>query len=133
MLQPVMTTPSAVSSAAPTLNVEYSACANSRALRAAAIRSESLNDPLEQRDEGAAHLPGGFQYFLVVERLRQDARRHVGDARHPQDLEPHVARRDCLRDGGHADGVCADAAQIADLRGRLVAGTGQRGVDTVPH
>src|SRR5687767_6777197 len=81
MLQPVTTWPSAVSSAAPTVKVEYGACAYSRALRAAAIRSESLNDALEERDERAAHATRGFHDLVMHERLRQDAGGHVRDAR----------------------------------------------------
>src|SRR5688500_12828752 len=99
MLQPVTIPPPAVSSAAPTLKLEYPAWANSRALRAAAIKSESFNDSLEQGNEGAAHLPRRLQHFLVIERLGQHPGRHVRDARHPQDLEPHVPRGDRFRDG----------------------------------
>ena len=53
--------------------------------------------------------------------LRQDARRHVGDAGNAQHLHAHVVGHDHFRHGGHAHHVGADGAQIADLRGRLVA------------
>ena len=40
-----------------------------------------------------------------------------------------VARGNDFRDGGHADQVGADGAQIANFGGSFVAGTGQSGVD----
>src|SRR5438270_7493558 len=104
MLQPVTTVPSAVSSAAPTLKCENAAEACSRARRAAATssacvgrppggrRSETANDPLQQRDELPAHAPRGLHHLGVIERLRQDAGGHVGDARNPEYLDAHMPR-----------------------------------------
>src|SRR5829696_1730924 len=100
MLQPVTTVPSAVSSAAPTLNVEKGATARARAPRAAstsaaqACASEPLNDPFQQRRELAADPTRGLHHLVVVQRLRQDAGRHVADARDAEDLHPHVPRDD---------------------------------------
>src|SRR5207237_3902292 len=99
--------PSIVSSAAPTLKREKSAQACSRAARAAAINSaifgsripdpgsrstlESLNDSLEQRDERAADALHGGQDLFVDDRVRQHARRRVGNARDAKHLHPHAA------------------------------------------
>src|SRR6187549_1560619 len=97
MLQPVTTTPSAVSSAAPTLKVENCATAPSRARRAAStsaahpVSSEPLNDPFQQRRELVANAARRFEDLVVVQRLRQDAGGHVADAGDAEDLHPHVA------------------------------------------
>src|ERR1051325_1275440 len=98
MLQPVTMAPSLVSSAAPTLKCEKSAHACSRAARAAAMSSvtlasripdpgsrpafclESLNDPLEQRDERAADALHGGEDVFVHDGMRQHAGRGVGNA-----------------------------------------------------
>src|SRR5438034_6551014 len=98
MLQPVMTRPSMVSSAAPTLKCEYAAQACSRARRASETsstalvrsRSELSNDGLQQCDELTADSARRFQHFRVIERLRQHPRRHVRDARNAEDLDAHV-------------------------------------------
>ena len=66
-----------------------------------------------------------------TQRLRQDAGRHVGDARDAEHLEAHVPRDDGLRRGGHADGVGAQRAERANLGRRLVAGAVDRDVDAV--
>src|SRR5262249_11303623 len=80
-LQPVKIFPSLVRSAAPTLKFEYGAEAFVRASRAAATsRSESLNDPLQECDELLTHASGRFDHFLCRDRLRQDARGHIGNA-----------------------------------------------------
>src|SRR5258706_11802564 len=107
MLQPGMIVPSTVSSAAPTLKCENSACAFRRALRAAAMRSESLNDPLDQRDERAPHAARCFHDLVVHERLREHTGGHVRDARDAQDLDPHVTCGNRFRYRRHADGVGA--------------------------
>src|SRR5688500_4576618 len=98
MLQPVTMVPSAVSSAAPTLMPEKAARACRLARRAAATSLEALNDPLEQGDERSAHATSGLHHFIVVERLRQHASRHVGDARDAQHLDAHMTSRNRLRD-----------------------------------
>src|SRR5687768_4398863 len=99
MLQPVMMSPLAVCSAAPTRKPEYGAIARSRASRAAATRrvtsaSETLKDALQQRDELVADAAGGLDHFFFGERLRQDACRHVRDTGNAQHLDAHVAGRD---------------------------------------
>src|SRR6187402_3458539 len=109
MLQPVMMMPSAVSSAAPTLNFEKSAIACSRARRAAPMsRSESLNDLLQQGDELSTDPACRVHDLVVIERLRQDTRGHVGDARDAEHLDAHVPGNDRLRDRRHADRVAAN-------------------------
>src|SRR5262245_12155467 len=105
-----MIAPSAVSSAAPTLKFEYAACAWRRALRAATISLETLNDALQQRDERAADAPRGLHDLLVDQRLRQHARRHVRDARDPQYLHAHVPRRNGFGHRRHADRIGAERA-----------------------
>src|SRR6187401_1289564 len=77
MLHPLMTTPSLVSSAAPTLKCEKSACANSRARRAAAMRSEPLNDAFQERHERSPHAARRLEHISMIERLRQDPGSHV--------------------------------------------------------
>ena len=72
-----------------------------------------------------------LHHFGVIERLRQHAGRHVGDARDAEHLDPHVPRDDRFRHGRHADRVGADRPQIADLGGRFVARPEQRDVDAV--
>src|SRR5438105_8730077 len=90
-LQPVITAPSAVSSAAPTLNCEKVATACSRARRARSTSaSELTNDPLQERNELSPDPPRRLHHVGVIERLRQDAGRHVRDARNPEHLDPHV-------------------------------------------
>ena len=53
----------------------------------AAPRSESLNDPLQQRGELAAHPPRHLHHLVVHERLRQHAGGRVGDARDAEHLD----------------------------------------------
>src|SRR6187401_672553 len=118
-LAPVMTVPSRVSSAAPTLKCEYGATARSRASRAAATRrSESAKDALQQRDERGPHAASRLDDLFLGEQLRQDARGHVRDAGDSQHLQSHVPRDDGFGDGGHADGVSTEGAERADLGGR---------------
>src|SRR4051812_27125047 len=102
MLAPVTMVPSSVSSAAPTLKCEKSACAFLRARAAAAISFwadagrlplarpsplaprpflDPFNNPLQQRREGAAHALCRLQHVRMIDRLRQHAGCHVGDAR----------------------------------------------------
>ena len=50
-------------------------------------RSEALNDPLQQGRELAADPRRHRHHFIVIERLRQDARRGVGDARDAEHFE----------------------------------------------
>src|SRR5258705_1637703 len=130
MLQPGMIAPSAVSSAAPTLKCENSACAFRRTLRAAARRSESLNDPLQQSNEGASYAPRRFHDLVVHERLRENTGRHVRDAGDAQYLDPHVAGGNRFRHSRHANGVGADGPEEANLGRRLVARTMHPHVDT---
>ena len=91
MLQPVTIVPSAVSSAAPTLRPEYFARACFRAARAAAISSESLNDPLNQTGEHVTHLPRRLEHVRMIDRLRQDVYRLE------QSLVEHRERESALR------------------------------------
>src|SRR5689334_4461937 len=90
MLQPVITWPSAVSSAAPTLKCEKSACACSLARLAASINASlvisitltlgSGDHGFQQRDELGSHAARGFHHFVVIERRRQHTGGHVRDA-----------------------------------------------------
>src|SRR4051812_32224729 len=130
MLAPVTMVPSSVSSAAPTLKCEKSACAFFRARAAAAISFladpgpwpvasgpflDPFNNPLQQRGEGAAHALCRPQHVRMIDRLRQHAGCHVGDARDAEDLESHVARRDRFGHGRHADRIRANRAEEAYL------------------
>ena len=56
----------------------------------------------------------------MIQRLRQHARRHVGDARDAEDLESHVTRDNRLGHRRHADRIGADRAKVPDLRRRLI-------------
>src|SRR5688572_12514146 len=110
MLQPVTILPLAVSSAAPTRKFEYVAMARVRASRAAStsrwtVASESLKDALQERDELVPHAAGRLNHLFFSQRLREDAGRHVRDARNAQHLDAHVAGRDRFRHGRHADSV----------------------------
>src|SRR5215210_1666775 len=97
MLQPVITVPSAVSRAAPTLNPEKGATARVRASRAMAISScvpapdglaglagrrfsDAANDPLQQAHEIRADAARGGHHLRVIEGMRQHACSHVRDA-----------------------------------------------------
>jgi len=64
----------------------------------------------------------GLDNLFVVEWFVEDAGCHIGDEREAEDLEAHVAGDDDLMDGGHADEICAEGAEGADLRGGLEAG-----------
>jgi len=74
-------------------------------------------------------LPAGLHDLFVVERLIEDAGGHVGDQREAEDFEAHVAGDDDLVDGGHADEVCAEGAEGADLGGGFKAGAEDGEVD----
>ena len=93
--------------------------------------SESLNDALQQRAELAANATRDLHHLVVDERLRQDAGRHVGDARDAEHLDAHVSRDDGFGRGRHPDGVSADRPQVADFCRRFVARSVQRGIDAV--
>ena len=83
----------------------------------------------QQRNEVAFDALGGLQNFAMVERLIENPGGHVGDAGNPEDAYSAMARGDGFRDGGHADQIRADHAQVPNLRGRFVTGTGKRGVN----
>src|SRR3954469_22984585 len=138
MLQPVMIIPSAVSSAAPTLNPENRACAFRRAFRAAAINafvasldgndvrllrlaaSDTLDNPFKQRDERPAHEAGRLHHLGVIQRLRQHTRGHVGDARDPEHLETHVTGGNRFGYGRDPDRIGPDRTEDPDLRRRFI-------------
>src|SRR6187200_1921909 len=106
MLQPVTMVPSAVSSAAPTLNPENGATAYSLAWRAASTRrSESANGVLQQAHEIGGHAARGPHHLGVIERLRQHSGGHVGDARDAEHVDTHVAGDDGFGHRRHADRV----------------------------
>src|SRR6186713_2752560 len=54
------------------------------AVRDRGDRSDTLDDPFEQRDERPADTTGGFHHLIVDERLRQHPGGHVGDAGNTQ-------------------------------------------------
>src|SRR2546425_4980863 len=87
--------------------------------------SDPANDALQQRDELSAHAPRGFHDLGVIERLRQDARGHVRDARDAQYIDAHVPRDDRLGNRRHPYRVGADRSEKANLRRRFVAGPEQ--------
>src|SRR4029450_1017737 len=121
-----MIAPSAVSRAAPTLNPENAACAFSRARLAASMReagSETLNDTLQQRDELTTDTTCRLQDLGMVEWLGQYPGGHVGDARDPENLDPHVSRSDRFGDRRHPDGIGTDRTKVANLGRRLVTGS----------
>ena len=66
------------------------------------------------RKHGGCRL-GGLVDLRAGERLREDARRHVGEQRHAHDLHAAVGGDDGLGHGGHTDRVGAEHARGADL------------------
>src|SRR5918994_4087749 len=97
MLQPVITVPSSVSRAAPTLNPEKGATACNRASLAVAINacvrfaerltgvpgrrfSDAANDALQQAHEIRCDPTRGLHHLRVIERPGQHAGSHVRDA-----------------------------------------------------
>src|SRR4051794_21175606 len=129
MLQPVMIVPSTASRAAPTLNPENCARAFRRAFRAAAMSavtagsdgdtrdrlgrecSDTLDDPLEERDEGPSHAARRLHHLVMHQWLREHAGSHIGDTRNPEHLQSHVTRRNRFRNGGHSDRVRANRSE----------------------
>src|SRR5438132_283152 len=69
----------------------------------------------------------------MIERLIQDSRRGIRYAGDTQHANAAVPRGDHFRNRGHADEVCADRAQVAYLRGRLVARPKERCVHSFVH
>ena len=65
----------------------------------------------------------------MIERLVQNAGGHVGDAGNSKDANAHVARGDDFGDGGHADEVGTDGAEVTNFGGSFVTWAGNRGVD----
>ena len=65
----------------------------------------------------------------MIERLIKNARCGVGDARDAEYAHLGVARGNHFRNGGHADKIRADGAQISYLSRGFVAWAWQRGVD----
>src|SRR5689334_10087065 len=89
----------------------------------------SRDDGLEQRDELTSDAFTGFEDFLVVERLVEDARRGICDTRNAENAHPAVARGNHFGNRGHADEIGSDGAQVPNLSRSFVAWTRQRGVD----
>src|SRR5439155_1195448 len=61
--------------------------------------SELANHALQQRNELPAHAPCRLHHLGMIERPREYARGHVGNARETEHVHAHVARDDGLRDG----------------------------------
>src|SRR3954465_4267519 len=76
------------------------------------VGSDSGNDLLQQGDELAADPPRCLHDLVVIERLRQHAGGHVGDARDAEHAQAHVPRRDRFGHCRHADRIGADGAKI---------------------
>ena len=149
MLQPVMTAPSSVSRAAPTLNPGerrdspgpgVSRGGDQRPARPLPRRRTDLCGvasqrrpmmPSSRRMKSARDAPRGLHDLRVIERLRQHARSHVRDAGDAEHLQSHVTRDDRFGHGRHADGIGADRAKVPDFRRCLVARSMKRRVDAV--
>src|SRR5688572_26158628 len=70
--------------------------------------SDAANDLLQKCYELALDTPRGFHHLGVIERLRQHARRHVGDAGDAEHFQVHVPGDNRLWNRRHADRVCTD-------------------------
>ncbi len=75
------------------------------------------------------HRFGGGDDLLEDDRLHPVGIIDIGDHRQAQDIHAGVPGDYDLGDGGHADGVCAAAAQPAGLSRGLQAGAGDAGID----
>ena len=62
------------------------------------------------------------------QRLIQDARGHIGQARYAQHAQPAVHGHNGLRHSGHAHRVRAQHARHADFRRRFIAGAVEPGI-----
>src|SRR5580700_3181988 len=92
--------------------------------------SHDLGDNFAQEaDELGFHAFGGFEDFVVVEQLVEDAGGGVGNAGNAEGAETGVARGDDFGSGGHADEIGANRPKIADFGGCFVTGAGEGGVD----
>src|SRR5579885_3648119 len=91
------------------------------------------NDRAQQRNKLRLHALGGLQNVRVVQRLVQNARRGVRHAGNPQDANAAVPRGDHFRNGGHADKIGANRAQIPYFRRRFVARPRQGCVNAFVH
>src|SRR5262245_23577939 len=104
-----------VSIAAPTLNMEKSALACSRARRAAATSAPNLdsdNDLLHQVGKLGLNAPGGLEDVAVVQGTGLDTGGHVADARYPKDVHSGVPCGDGLRYGRHPNRVGTNRFEI---------------------
>src|SRR5580704_4282985 len=91
--------------------------------------SRDLGDNFAQEaDELGFHAFGGFEDFVVVGQLVENAGGGVGNAGNAEGAEAGVARGDDFGSGGHANEIGADGAKIADFGGCFVAGAGEGGV-----
>src|ERR1035437_10846227 len=147
-----MISPDFVSSAAPTLNLEYGDTEPSRAFAAAAInlsRSSRREEALTfssffilhssfeiklckvfyQLRAGFFHALRRFQNFRVRQISFADARRQIGDARNRRDVQSTLPRYNRLRHGAHADRVRAEFGERANLRRRLVTRPAHRQIN----
>src|SRR5277367_2916613 len=106
-------------------NASYSLMYFSLSFPLLGIRSDARQDGAQQRDELAFHSLAGFQYFLVVEHLIENARSHIGDAGDSEDANSHVARGQRFRNRGHADQIGSNRTQITNFRGGFVVWTGE--------
>ena len=74
-------------------------------------------------------MPTDLEHFVVVDGVGRDAGRGIGDQRQAEYVETHVPGDDDLVDGGHADEVCTENAEGADLGGCLEGRTEDGEVD----
>jgi hypothetical protein len=97
--------------------------------------------PWDQGGEQAGELffcPAAYLHDVIVEdgfgglmSVGDHAGGHVGDDGDPEDIETHVAGDEDFVDGGHADEVCAEGAEGADLGGGFVGGAEDGEVDAL--
>ena len=90
-----------------------------------------LDDRVQQRTELTLDSVRRFRHFRMVQRLIQNARRHVRDAADAQHARAAVPRNDDLRNRAHADRVCAQHAKHANLRRRFIGRSGHLRIDAL--
>lgn len=90
---------------------------------------ELREDGLDEGGEAGLGDAADLHDVLVVDEVGGDTGGEVGDERKAEDMEAHVAGDDDFVDSGHADEVCAEGAEGADLGGGFEGGAEDGEVD----
>ena len=95
-------------------------------IQAGDLHRPSADNLLHQELKAFLHPLAGLQHFLVVQGLVEDSGCHVGKAGDAHGAHLHVARGDCLGNGGHAHRIGSKQACHTYLGRRLEVRAGKQ-------